>query len=97
MKIMKTIFAVSLMAILVTGMVAPALQDAYAYPQKADNSEKLKVKSFGVKTKNKISFSDTDPKHNIFGTIKEQQVKTYKKIVAEYSAKQVLKNLYNLG
>lgn len=94
---MKTIFAASLMAILVTGMVAPALQDAYAYPQKADNSEKLKVKSFGVKTKNKISFSDTDPKHNIFGAIKEQQVKTYKKIIAEYSAKQVLKNLYNLG
>lgn len=85
------------MAILVAGLVAPALQEAYAYPQKAQlSAEKLKAKSFGVKTKDKIPFED-NTKQNVFGTVKYEQVKTYKKIVAEYAAKQILKNLYNLG
>lgn len=86
------------MVILVAGLVTPALQEAYAYhPQKAQlSAEKLKAKSFGVKTKDKIPFED-NTKQNVFGTVKYEQVKTYKKVVAEYSAKQILKNLYNLG
>ena len=96
-EIAKSLLAISVMAILVAGIVAPALQEAHAYPQKAQfSAEKLKAKSFGVKTKDKIPFDD-NTKHNGFGAIKSEQIKTYKKTVAAYSAKQVLKNLYNLG
>ena len=95
---MKTILAISIMAILATGVIAPSLQDAYAYPTKADYSDKLKAKSYGVKTKDKIPFHDSHTvKHDKFESVKKEQVKTYKKIVAEYNAKQILKNLYKLG
>jgi len=95
---MKTILAISAMTILAMGMIAPALQDAYASPTKADYSDKLKAKSYGVKTQDKMSSQDSKfINHGEFGTIKKEEVKTYKKIVAEYSAKQILKNLYKLG
>ncbi len=86
------------MTILATGVIAPSLSDAYAQPTKADYSDKLKAKSYGVKTKDKTPLQNS-PKiiHDEFGSIKKEQVKTYKKIVAEYSAKQILKNLYKLG
>jgi len=96
-EITKTILAVSVMVILVTGVIVPALQDAYAYPQKAQlSAEKLKAKSFGSKTINKIPLDEHNAKHS-FGVLKNEQIKTYKKIVAEYNAKQILKNTYNLG
>jgi len=44
LKRMKTILGISLMAILVTGLIAPTLQEAHAYPVKADNAEKLTTK-----------------------------------------------------
>ncbi|NND86832.1 MAG: hypothetical protein HKM23_05865 [Nitrosopumilus sp.] len=85
------------MTILGTGVTSHALVDAYAYPTKADNSEKLKAKSFGLKTKDKIPFSDPhNTKQNLFDSVKKEQVKTYKKIIAEYNAKQLLKDLYKL-
>jgi len=46
------------MAILVTGLIAPTLQEAHAYQVKADNSEKLKPKSFGVKIKDNLPATD---------------------------------------
>jgi len=55
---MKTILGISLMAILVTGLIAPTLQEAHAYQVKADNSEKLKPKSFGVKIKDNLPATD---------------------------------------
>ena len=86
------------MVILVTGVIAPALQDAYAYPVKADNSEKLKPKSFGVKIKDKMPVTDSQNiKQNSFDGIKQEEVKAYKKIFAEAYAKQALKKLYKLG
>ena len=86
------------MAILVTGLIVPALQDVYAYPVKADNSEKLKPKSFGVKIKDKMPFTDSQKiKQNNFDGIKQEEVKAYKKIVAEAYAKQAFKKLYKLG
>lgn len=86
------------MVILATGLIAPTLQEAYAYPVKADNSEKLKPKSFGVKIKDKIPAMDSQNiKHNIFDGIKQEEVKAYKKIYAEAYAKQALKKLYKLG
>lgn len=95
---MKTLLTLSIITILAAGVIAPALHDAYAYPTKADNSEKLKVKSFGVKTKDKIPHYDLNSiKQNDYDSIKKEQVKIYKKIAAEYSAKQLLKNLYKLG
>ena len=98
MKRMKTILGISLMAILATSLSATALQDAYAYPVKADNSEKLKPKSFGVKIKDKIPVIDSqNTKQNNFEGIKPQEVKDYKKIFAEAYAKQALKKLYKLG
>jgi len=61
------------MAISVTGLIAPTLQEAHAYPVKADNSEKLKPKSFGVKIKDKIPAMDSQNiKHNIFDEIKKE-------------------------
>ena len=98
-EIIKTVLAVSVMAILATGAIAPVLQDAHAHAQKAQlSAEKLKAKSYGLKTKDKISFNDSKQmKQNDFESIKKEQVKAYKKIVAEYSAKQILKNLYKLG
>jgi len=98
LKRMKTILGISLMAILVTGLTAPTLQEAHAYQVKADNSEKLKPKSFGVKIKDKIPVIDSqNTKQNNFEGIKPQEVKDYKKILAEAYAKQALKKLYKLG
>ncbi|MHA7648053.1 hypothetical protein [Nitrosopumilus sp. S4] len=96
---MKTMMAISVMTILAAGMITPVLQDVYAYPTKAQLSdEKLKAKSYGVKTKDKIPFNDPHTlKHDAFGNVKKEEVKTYKKIVEQYKAKQILKNLYKLG
>ena len=85
------------MTILATGVIAPSLNDAFAQTTKADYSDKLKAKSYGVKTKDKIPFQNSPKIHDEFGSIKKEQVKAYKKIVAEYGAKQILKNLYKLG
>ena len=86
------------MAILATGLLSPALQEAYAYPVKADNSEKLKPKSFGSKIKDKMQLTDSQNiKQNSFNGIKQEEVKAYKKIFAEAYAKQDLKKLYKLG
>ena len=92
---MKTILAISIMAILATGVIAPALQDAYAV--KADNSEKLSPKSFGEKTKYKISSESKAHQKAGFESIKKEQVKSFKKIVAENNAKELFKNIYRLG
>ncbi|BDQ30352.1 hypothetical protein NZNM25_10070 [Nitrosopumilus zosterae] len=97
-EITKTVLAVAVMVVLIAGVIAPAFQDVHAYTQKAKfSSEKLKAKSYGIKTKDKVSFDEKETKHNSFGEIKKQDVKNYKKIMAEYSAKKILKNLYNLG
>ncbi|WP_428325657.1 hypothetical protein [Nitrosopumilus sp.] len=47
---MKTILTLSIMAILATGVTAPALQEAFAF--KANTSEKLSPKAYGQKTIN---------------------------------------------
>lgn len=52
---MKTISAISLMAILVTAAVMPGLQDAFAI--KADTSDRLAPKSYGEKTLAKLAAS----------------------------------------
>ena len=86
------------MTILVTDLIAPTLQEAHAYPVIADNSEKLKPKSFGVKIKDKVPLTDSQNiKQNSFDGIKQEEVKAYKKIFAEAYAKQALKKLYKLG
>ena len=82
------------MAILATGVIAPALQDAYAL--KSDIASKLAPKAFGEKTKSKLSDSEKTYK-NGSQTIKKEQIKSFKKIDAEYKAKQTLKSLYRLG
>lgn len=74
------------------GVIAPALQEAYAL--KSDIASKLAPKAFGEKTKNKIS--EKTYKSEV-QTIKKEQVKSFKKIDAEYKAKQILKSLYRLG
>jgi len=79
------------MAILATGIVAPAIQDAFAL--KADTSNKLSPKAFGEKTKNKLQLTQSTHKSG-FESIKKEEVKAYKKISAEYKAKQLLKQLY---
>ena len=79
------------MAILATGTLAPVLQDAYAL--KADTSNKLSPKAYGEKTKNKLQFIQSTHKSG-FESIKKEEVKAYKKISAEYKAKQLLKQLY---
>ena len=84
------------MAILATGVMAPALQDAYAL--KADNSNKLTPKAFGEKTKSKINQDDSQKTHTSgFEGIKKEQAKTFKKIASEYKAKQLFQNIYRLG
>ena len=80
------------MTILATGIIAPAIQDAYAL-KTADNSNKLSPKSFGEKTKGKFFSNDSTQKSG-FESIKKEEVKSYKKIFAEYKAKQILKQLY---
>jgi len=45
-----------------------------------------------------MPFTDSQNiKHNIFDGVKKEEVKTYKKIVAEAYAKQAFKKLYKLG
>lgn len=95
LKTMKTILAISIMTILATGVLAPALQDAYAL--KADNSAKLSPKSFGEKTKYKISSESNVQQKQGFEPIKKEPVKYFKKIVAETSAKELMKKIYRLG
>ncbi|MGY5149677.1 MAG: hypothetical protein ACW9W3_06410 [Candidatus Nitrosopumilus sp. bin_68KS] len=92
---MNTILAISLMAILATGVLSPVLQDAYAL--KADNSEKLSPKSFGNKTKMKMIDESQKLQNSSFDSIKKEQTKTFKKIVAADNAKQIFKNIYRLG
>ena len=92
---MKTILAISVMSILATGVVAPALQDAYA--AKADNSEKLSPKSFGEKTKKKM-VKESPKSHKIgFDSVKPEQAKSFKKLIAANDATQLFKNLYKIG
>ena len=91
---MKTVLAVSLMTILAVGVIAPALNEAYAL--KADNSSKLSPKSFGDKTKIKIANLE-HPGKSGFELIKKQEMNSFKKIAAEYKAKQIMKSLYKLG
>ena len=91
------IFAISLMAILATGVLAPAVQEAYAL--KADNSQKLSPKAYGEKTKTKMTTADDsqNKQKSGFDTVKKEQAKNYKKIAAEYKAKQLIKDIYRLG
>ena len=91
---MKTVLAITMMSILATGVIAPALQDAYAL--KADNSEKLSPKSFGEKTKKKMS-KETPKTHKIGDDVKKEQTKTFKKLIAADNAKQIFKNIYKVG
>ena len=84
------------MTILVTGLIAPALQDAYAL--KADTSNKLGPKAFGEKTKSKMTSDDSQKTHKSgFESVKKEQTKTFKKIISDDRAKQIFKNLYRLG
>ena len=93
---MKTILAISLMTILAVGVIAPALQDAYAL--KADNSKKLSPKSFGDKTKIKMTSDDSQINHkSSFDFVKKEQVKTFKKNISADNAKQIFKNIYRIG
>lgn len=93
---MNIILANSIMAILVPGVIAPTLQEALAL--KSDMANKLPPKAFGEKTKAKIITDDLQKKQKGgFETIKKEQVKAYKKIIAQYNAKQILEKLYRLG
>ncbi len=83
------------MAILATGVIAPALQDAYAV--KADKVSQLSPKSFGEKTKAKLQVDNNKTQKSGFESIKKEEVKTFKKIASEYTAKQLLKKLYRMG
>lgn len=89
---MKTILAVSIMTVLLAGTITPVL-DAFAV-QTADTSDRLTPKSFGKKTISKMNAEQKTIKDNF--DIKKEQVKHYKKVIAEYHAKQTLKKLYNL-
>lgn len=91
---MKTILAISVMAVLATGVIVPSFQDAYALATKADK-EKLSPKAFGDKTKTKLQYADSTHKTG-FESVKKEQVKTFKKIAAEDKAKELLKQLYGL-
>lgn len=90
---MKTILAITIMAILVTGVIAPAFQDAFAL--KSDISKKLPPKAFGEKTKSK-SFSKESTHKSGFESVKKEDAKTLKKISAELKAKEILKKLYRM-
>ena len=93
---MKTILAISIMAVLATGVIAPSLQEAYAL--KADTFNKMGPKAFGEKTKNKTFSSELEKTHKSgFESIKKEQIKTFKKIAADYKAKQLFKSIYRLG
>ena len=91
---MKTVLAITMMTILVTGVIAPVLQDAFAL--KSDSSEKLSPKSFGEKTKKKMS-KETPKTHKIGSDINKEQTKTFKKLIAADNAKQIFKKLYRIG
>ncbi|MGY5149539.1 MAG: hypothetical protein ACW9W3_05700 [Candidatus Nitrosopumilus sp. bin_68KS] len=92
---MKTILAILVMTILATGVISPALQDAFA--AKADNSEKLSPKSFGDKTKKKMP-KESPKSHKIgFDTVKPEQAKSFKKLIAANNATQSFKNIYKIG
>lgn len=86
---MKTILALSIMAILATGAMVPALQEAYA----------AAPSSHGEKTKLKMSNTDNEPKTHKgnFDGVKKESIKTTKKISENERALQIFKNLYRLG
>ena len=90
---MKTILATTLMAILVTGVVAPALQDAYAL-KKADNSEKLSPKAYGQKTKGKFNTSEATTQKTGFDSEKKEQFRTEKKLAEQKKAQELVQKLY---
>ena len=89
---MKVILAISLMATLALGAVAPALQSVYAL--QADGISQLHPKSFGEKTKNKINTLNIIQKNGFDS--KKTDMTHLKKITAEYKAKQLLKQLYRM-
>ena len=89
----KAIFTVSLMAILATGVIAPALQEAYAL--KADNSEKLSPKAFGKKTIVKMNSDGTEKKHtDDKKPLKKQMVKDIRKQQENQRATEFMKTYY---
>lgn len=93
---MKTILAISIITILLTGVVAQVLQEAYAL--KSDTSKKMSPKAFGEKTINKIILDDSQKNQKSgFETLKKEQTKSYKKLIAQNNAKQILDKLYRLG
>ncbi len=89
---MKTILAITVMTILLAGTIAPVL-DAFAL-KSADTFDRLSPKSFGKKTTTKMNADDFVKKDSF--DLKKEQVKQYKKIIAEYNAKQLAKKLYNI-
>lgn len=86
---MKTIFALSIMAILATGAIVPALQEAYA----------VAPSSHGEKTKLKMPNTDNESKTHKggFEGVKKESVKTFKKATENSKALEIFKNLYRLG
>lgn len=84
------------MAILATGVIAPALQEAYAV--KADKMTKLSPKAFGDKTKYKMITDNTQKiQKSGFELVKKEEAKSFKKITADYKAKKLLQQLYRIG
>jgi len=84
------------MAILATGVLSPALQDAYVL--KTDNSNKLSSKAFGEKTKTKLTSDDSQKtQQSGFEGVKKEQAKTYKKTMEQYKASKIMKTIYRLG
>ena len=91
-----TILAISIMAVLATGVIAPSLQDAYAL--KADTSNKLSPKSFGEKTKTKLNAEENQKTQKFgFEGIKKEQTKNFKKIIEQFKAKNLMKSIYGLA
>ena len=84
-----TILAVSIMAILATGVIAPALQEAYAAAP-GYHGEKTKLRM-----PNTDSYSKTQ--QGEFDGIKKETVKINKKTIENHKALQIIKSLYNLG
>ena len=95
---MKTVLAVSIMMILAIGVLAPALQQAYAHPySEHKNSIQIAPKSYGEKTKGKFFVDWNKTQKSGFESVKKEEVKTIKKIAADSKAQELFKRLYRLG
>ena len=88
---MKTILTITVMAILATGVLAPAFHDAYAL--KADNSQKLAPKAFGEKTKSKMPNGDSKHKSG-FESLKKEEIIAFKKAQAQQKALEIIQQKY---